>query len=356
MNLTFQVLVVTSLCFWTCVNFLCMASCSPYSSISKYLLTFFISISSFLFFSNLSRPRSINFFCYILFAANLALILYLITFGPSYRGVKRWILVNGFSYQPSELFKICLPVSLANMFFLKKWLHSILLVSICMLSFLLQPDIGNAILVFITVISMLFFWGVRKRFIAFFILFGVILLGYFSTKVSYCNKRIQSFIHHGNVNRSYQSFRAIQAIEAGGVAGKGPGKGQIKRFIPDAYSDFIFAVIGEEFGLIGCYLIAISFLIFFLNSMFFANLNPNSIEGASIFGIGVIIFLQSWIHMSSVLGIIPTKGITLPFISHGNSSMIASWIGVGIMMAMSRNLKAYRRIDSSIVNRDEGVK
>ena len=276
------------------------------------------------------------------------IIIYLVLFGLPYRGVKRWIFINGFSYQPSEFLKISFPVVLSQFLNSKKWFTAILLCSTLLLLLLLQPDIGNSILLFVTSLSIAFFWGIRKRFLLTLMLLGCSFLGYSSLKVGYSAKRIKSFMHHGNANLSYQSFRAIQAIEAGKLTGIGPNKGTIKRFIPDAYSDFIFAVIGEEFGFIGCSLIAASFLLFFLSCLFFSSINPASVEGGSIFGVGAVIFLQAWIHMASVVGIIPTKGITLPFISHGSSSMMASWLGLAIILSMSRNIKPYQKLDNVI--------
>ena len=333
------------MCFWLCVNFLCMSFSSPYTSIIFYLIVFSFSACLFILISRLSDSGGIERFATAVFFINLCLIIYLILSNYSFRGVRRWIFINGVSYQPSEFLKISFPVVLSSLFASKRWGSSILTSALSVICLLLQPDIGNSILLSLVGLSMAFFWGVRKRFILLMLLINSLLILNFSIKVGYSNKRLRSFLYQGSSSISYQSFRAIQAIQNGGIVGLGAGKGQIKRFIPDAYSDFIFAVIGEELGLIGCMMVAASFLYFFLSSTFFAARAIKSIEGGSIFGISNTIFLQSWIHMASVVGIVPTKGITLPFISHGGSSLLASWIAVAMIVAMARNIKPYTQLE-----------
>lgn len=340
----FEFLLNGCLCFWICINFLCMSSSSPYAGVGNYLGIISISVLLFLCISRLFDSKKIDRLAIFLFLVNFSIIAYLVLSNWSFRGVKRWIFINGFSYQPSELLKISFPVVLSGMFASNKWLSGFLLFFLSIISLLLQPDIGNSILISMVGLAISFFWGVRKRFIFLICLLSCLIIGSFSIKTGYSNRRLKGFLQRSS-DTSYQSFRSIQAIQNGSVFGTGAGRGQIKRFIPDAYSDFIFAVICEELGLIGCITIGSSFLVFFLSCMFLASKGVKSIEGGSIFGIATTIFLQSWIHMASVVGIIPTKGITLPFISHGGSSLVASWIAVGMLVAMIRNLKPYNQLD-----------
>lgn len=329
--------IITCVCFWSIINVLCMSVGSPYHSAAYYALILSAGVIIGYFILRFLPNSTIYRASLIGWLIHLAMILYLILFTKGIKGGRRWIVIRQISYQPSECLKLCLAILFSKLvsegrFFLAGLLS---LISISLLA--IQPDLGNAILMSLLCLICLFIWGARKRHLT-LILAGLSISLYTGISLfPHASKRLRSFSQHVSTQKpkpdsAYQNLRAIAAIQRGGLVGLGAGKGVVKRFLPDAYSDFIFAVIAEELGLIGCTLVCLSFLVFFLRCMFNAQIMHKSSESLVIIAIGTMISLQAWIHMASNVWLIPTKGTTLPFISHGGTSMLVLYIALSIIL------------------------
>jgi cell division protein FtsW len=232
------------------------------------------------------------------------------------------------SYQPSEGLKLFYILLFSNLLTSKKYYLCFGVFATTTLCLVLQPDLGNAALVSIITIILLIQAGLNKIIIA-----GCGFVLSVGAAIAICifphsRYRYLSFFSKAE---SYQNIRALAAIKAGGLVGVGAGKGSIKHVLPDAYSDFVFAIIGEELGFLGCTIICASFLVFILRIWYFYSILPRVRESLWFLGIGLLIALQAWIHMASSVWLIPPKGTNLPFISHGGTSLIIFNLGFGIL-------------------------
>lgn len=286
--------------------------------------------------------RNVRRLAVIGFAAALALTLLTLMVGNEIKGATRWINIAGFSLQPSEFLKPTFAVVAAWLFAAQHGrmpvpgnLISIGLYGLVVGLLLLQPDLGMT-----AVVSAMWF---GQFFLAGLPIFWVIALGaigvcglvgaYFA--FAHVRERIDGFLQPGTVD-SYQVDRSLEAFMNGGLAGTGPGEGTVKAFLPDAHSDFIFAVAGEEFGLLLCLLLVALFAFVVLRG--FARLlhENNLFVLLATAGLLLTFGLQAIVNMASTLHLMPTKGMTLPFISYGGSSLLALSLGMGMVLALTR--------------------
>ncbi len=275
-------------------------------------------------------------------AGALLLTIATLVVGVQIKGASRWISLPGLSLQPSEFLKPFFAVTAAWLISEQRrqpgfygWPIAIILVGLIVGVLKLQPDIGM-----LAVIAMVFF---AQVFIAGVNLFIVGALGaliaaagvaaYFIFK--HVRDRIDPFLSWSSAEH-YQVIRAKQAFGAGGLAGRGPGEGRVKDVLPDAHADFVFAVTGEEFGLIVCGVIVALFAFIVLRGLIRLlkeqDLFVILAAGGLVTGFG----LQAFINMGSTMGLLPTKGMTLPFISYGGSSVLAVACGMGMFLALTR--------------------
>jgi cell division protein FtsW len=291
--------------------------------------------------SLLNRNR-IKLLAAICFGFSVLLMLYTFLNGNEIKGATRWVYLIGFSIQPSEFVKPSFAVISAWMFAawrLKEnfpgYMVAVGLYLMVVVLLLLQPDVGMAILVSVV-------WGVQF-FIAglpmFFVL-AISLIFIAGGFVAYLNfthvqSRIDRFFDPAGTE-AYQVGRSLEAFRTGGIFGTGPGEGHVKEVLPDAHADFIFAVAGEEFGLFMTLLIVGLFFFIVLRGFTFAFKEADFFVQLSIAGLLVQFGLQAIINMASALNLIPTKGMTLPLISYGGSSMLALGISLGMVLALTR--------------------
>ena len=274
----------------------------------------------------------------------LALILTVMTIfcGEEVKGAHRWIRILGFSLQPSEFIKPTFAIVAAWLFDAQRqyseipgtWLSTGLFVITAGL-LLAEPDIGMTF-----VVSAIWFFQLFLNGLPFIWIIGAGVLGIVSAVVLYFtfphfHTRIQQFITSEN-ELSYQVQKAFDAFQSGHLLGRGPGEGVAKLSIPDAHTDFIFAVAAEEFGFIICALIIGVFATIVIRSMLISMKDRNFFIILSSAGLAASFGLQGIINMASSLHLMPTKGMTLPFISYGGSSVIASAIGIGMLLAITR--------------------
>ncbi len=273
--------------------------------------------------------------CYLL------LVLTLMA-GPEIKGATRWLNLAGLSFQPSEFAKPCFAITAAWMLACQKnqtgvpgqWIATGLWLALVGL-LLAQPDLGQSFVVTAIWGLQLFLAGLPLLLVGALAALGALSLVGAYVFYPHVAARIDGFLDPDAGNR-YQIERSIEAFSRGGLLGRGPGEGSIKAQLPDAHSDFIFAVAGEELGLIACLVIAGLFAFVVLRG--FAQLLREDSVFVLLACTGLLgqFGLQALINMGSTLHLIPTKGMTLPFISYGGSSLLALALGMGMVLALTR--------------------
>ena len=305
--------------------------------INRHSIFFIIGLLLLIFLSQLDDKniRRISLFGFIFLILLIVLIL-LMDF--EVKGAKRWIKIFKFTLQPSEIIKpffvILSAWSISQTIIGKKYYLSIsfLLFSILIGAILLQPDLGMTILISATFFCQLFVAGLPIYLVAVAFTF-LITIGIGSFFIfDHVKERIFSFLGGAD---TYQIDLSIMAFKSGGIFGKGPGQGDLKEKIPDANTDFIFAVAGEELGLIFCLIILVIILSIIIKTLFNVLKIQDPYKMIAISGLICSFGLQSLINIFSSLGIIPTKGMTLPFVSYGGSSMIAISILFGFLLSLT---------------------
>lgn len=295
---------------------------------------------------SLLSPVGIRRLSLLIYLAGIILLVFTYLYGLEIKGARRWLLIFGNSIQASEFIKPALTVITAWLIAEKMHdetfpgiLLSMAAVGIVVGLLLLQPDLGMTVVIVATWVGQLFIAGMPIFWMASFAgtgVIGLIAAYYFLPHVT---KRIDQFLDPsaGSPTQDlYQITKSLAAFANGGFFGKGPGEGIVKRNVPDAHADFVFAVTGEEFGLWMCVLIVCIFAGIVVRFMI------RSMQSSSLFillgatGLTVQFGLQAFINMASSLHLIPTKGMTMPFISYGGSSMLALAICTGMLLAFTR--------------------
>ncbi len=269
----------------------------------------------------------------------LCLTLFL---GDETKGATRWISLFGFSLQPSEFLKPFFTVTTAWILAIGKSDdhfpgHRIAFVLYVVFTSLLvlQPDLGQTVLLSAMTFTQLFIAGLPWVYVIVFCGLGLVGLVTAYLTLPHVTARINGFLDRGSEDR-YQIERSLEAFRNGGIMGQGPGEGTIKARLPDSHSDFIFAVAGEELGLIFC-LVIIGLYAFIVIRSLARLMNETSLFVLlACSGLLAQFALQAMINIASTLSIIPTKGMTLPFLSYGGSSLLALGLGMGMVLAMTR--------------------
>ncbi|MDB9979160.1 FtsW/RodA/SpoVE family cell cycle protein [Candidatus Pelagibacter sp.] len=316
----------------------------------KHLAYIFIGLLTLMFFSSLSEKNLFRISIHLFFITLFFLFLVQI-FGTEIKGSKRWL--NLFflpQFQPIELLKPFIIIFVAKILcseknyniYIKYLLTIIAIIPICLL-LIMQPDIGQTLLVFLSWVILVFISGINLLFILLFIGFSIIALLYvvfFVPKFIYIKSRILSFFNPDGGTHNFQSDKAIEAISSGGFFGKGIGEGTLKTRVPEAHTDYIVSVISEEFGVVAIILLLILFL-FFIYSVF-KKIYLEKSEKIKLVLTGAIslIIFQALIHLGVNIRLFPTTGMTLPFLSYGGSSIV----GVSILSGIILNLTK-RKID-----------
>jgi cell division protein FtsW len=295
-----------------------------------------------MFAVSLQPPRTIRRIAVIGFAISLALLALTFVMGVEIKGARRWINFPGLSLQPSEFVKPTFAVVAAWLFSEQKLRPRFPGNLICLALFLVvvailikQPDIGMAAVVAAVWFAQFFMAGMRLYWVA-----GGALAGLGGVVGAYLylphvRVRVDHFLDP-STGDSYQVNRSIEAFANGGLWGRGPGEGTVKDVLPDAHADFVFAVAGEEFGVVVC--LAIVALFAFIVLRGFSRMSQEGSLFVLLAATGLLVQfgLQAAINMASSLHLIPTKGMTLPFLSYGGSSMLALGLGMGMMLALTR--------------------
>ncbi|MBI4964759.1 MAG: putative lipid II flippase FtsW [Desulfomonile tiedjei] len=269
--------------------------------------------------------------------------------GVEMGGSSRWIrLPLGFYFQPSEFVKYALIIFLAKSLakkgdsirdFAVGFVPHVLIMGVVVSLILYQPDFGNAVIITGVGFLMLFVAGVRLQHLLGSLILCLPFVYYFAVNAPYRKLRIMSFLDPwaDPLNSGFQIIQSLVAFGCGGFWGAGIGKGIQKLFyLPQPHSDFVFAVVGEELGLLGVLLLVILFYVLICRGLVAAIRSTDKFHKFLAFGITCLIGLQAMVNMAVAMGLLPTKGLPLPFVSLGGTSMIMNLAGLGILMAITR--------------------
>ena len=295
-----------------------------------------------LFLSSLLSASQIKKAGYILFILSFICLCLVPFLGQEIKGAKRWLSFFGFSFQPSEFIKpafaiisgrlISLQVNKINM---KGKFYTFFLYVIVLSVLLLQPDIGMSFIISGIWVSQIFVAGLPLQWILCIVSAAIFILMMTYYIFPHASQRIDQFLHPTQL--SYQVEKSLEAFKKGGLLGRGPGEGRVKEILPDGHADFIFAVAGEEFGALPCFIILFLFLFIIMRSIFSLFKQNNSFIIIAATGLIIQFGLQILVNIGSTLHLIPTKGMTLPFVSYGGSSLIALAISFGFLLGLTRD-------------------
>ncbi|HUI19945.1 MAG TPA: putative peptidoglycan glycosyltransferase FtsW [Methylocella sp.] len=287
-------------------------------------------------------PPHVRRVALIVFLISTALIIVALLYGQEIKGSRRWIL----GIQPSEFLKPAFVILVAWAFSeagkrrdVPANLFAILLLLATVVPLVLQPDFGQTLLVSLVWVALFFMAGLHWFWLAGIggAGFGGAFLAY--KLVPHVRARVLKFIDPGAGGGMVDTFQVDTALDSflsGGWFGKGPGEGTIKRILPDAHTDFIFAVTGEEFGVLACVLIVSIFAFIVLRGLFMAVRNEDPFCRLAAAGLVMLFGIQSAINMAVNLHLMPAKGMTLPFISYGGSSLLSLALAIGFLIAVTR--------------------
>jgi cell division protein FtsW len=295
-----------------------------------------------MFVVSLQSPRGVRRIAAIVFIVSFVALAYTLVGGVEIKGARRWIEVPGISIQPSEFVKPSFAVVSAWLFaqyrlnpgFPGHWI-AIALYALVITLLIRQPDLGMAVVVTAVWFVQFFLAGLRLYWVGVGLAAGAAgLVGAYFT-LPHVTSRIDRFLDPASGD-SYQVDRSMEAFGNGGLWGRGPGEGTVKEYLPDAHADFVFAVIGEELGVVVCIAVVAVFAFIVLRGFSRLMQEGNLFVVLGATGLFVQFGLQAVINMASTLHLMPTKGMTLPFISYGGSSMLALALGMGMALALTR--------------------
>lgn len=311
------------------------------------IVFFFASIIVFLFFSQINYQNIKNLSLPI-YVASIILLVAVLFIGIESRGSVRWFGFFGRGIQFSELLKPFLALSLASFlsrkenYSIKNFLTVLLLVVPIFILIFLQPDLGNALIYLLTAILVLFSFGFPIRyFLTLFTVGAVSMPVFWQFLKDYQRQRLITFLQLevDPLGSSYNAIQSVIAVGSGMILGKGFGQGtqSILRFLPERHTDFIFATLSEELGLVGSVLIILTFS-FLLYRIFLISRKTDD-SFAKIFAISAffLIAIQFFVNIGMNVGIVPIVGVSLPFVSYGGSSLLANFMLLGFLSSMSKD-------------------
>jgi cell division protein FtsW len=282
--------------------------------------------------------------------AVVALCLVAVMFSPPVNNARRWFSIGGLGIQPSELAKLAAIFFIADM--LERRMHRInelgygllpigIVIGALVGLILIEPDFGTAMTLAIIAAVMVFAAGLNYTYVFSTLLLGVPLIAAVAMSADYRRRRLLSFLNpwEDPQGDGFQVIQSLIAVGTGGVTGKGLMNGVQKLFyLPEPHTDFIFSVISEELGLIGATLVVICFCVIAWRGVRVALRAPDSFGAFLALGLTTMVAVQAFMNMSVVLSLMPTKGIPLPLVSFGGSSLLINLIGMGILLNVSQHV------------------
>ena len=321
----------------------------PYLYVRKHLVFLALGVVAMLavsrvrlqWFERLAYPLLL---CFVV----LLSLLLIPGVGVTHGGARRWIGIGPFSFQPSEFLKTVVVLYLARSIarkherittFSTGVVPHVLIGGLCIVLVGVQPDFGTAVILTLVLVLMLWGGGARPAHLVGLALAALPVIGFSLMHASYRKGRVLAFLdpwrHSQDI--AFQLVQSLIAFGSGGLTGIGLGESMQKMaFLPEAHTDFIFALIGEELGLCGALVVLVLFAIVGMRGFRIAMRHPDSFAGMLAFGITLVIMLEAVVNVGVVVGLLPTKGLALPFISYGGSALIGTFVQVGILAALSR--------------------
>ncbi|MEL6226253.1 MAG: putative peptidoglycan glycosyltransferase FtsW [Pseudomonadota bacterium] len=313
----------------------------PFHFVERHIVFALVGVVVMFTFASLSA-REIRRLAGMMFVGCLGLMGYVLWAGPEINGARRWLIVAGFSMQPSELAKPAFII-------LTAWLLAerqrkpdmptgpVMIALFVPFVFMLrlQPDIGQTMLVVAVWGALLVLGGLSLAWPLAAGALAAAILGFAYATQTYVQKRIDAFLS-GDVAANMQTERAMRSFSDGGFLGLGPGAGSIKTDLPDAHTDFILAVIAEEYGAVSCLALLGLYAFIVFRAMARGIAREDLYVRFSLFGLALLFGGQALINMAVNVGLLPAKGMTLPLISAGGSSMIAVSITLGLILSFAR--------------------
>ena len=307
-----------------------------------------------LFAASTLTPRLIRRASLIIFIVGIALMAIALLVGPEIKGAQRWLQLGVFSIQPSEFVKPAFVVLTAWLFNESQKRSDVpgielalVLYGVFALMLVLQPDFGQTLLVTLVWGALFFMAGINLVWIGALAVAGI--AGLFSAYflLPHVASRVDRFLDPASGD-TYQADRAFQSFQQGGWFGRGPGEGTVKDVLPDSHTDFIFAVAAEEYGLIACLLLLLLFAFIVLRGLSKASQEPDGFIRHAAAGLIMLFGLQALINMAVNVGLLPAKGMTLPFISYGGSSQLAMALTMGFALGLTRRRPMAGRLPRSV--------
>ena len=287
----------------------------------------------------------------------LTLVLVLIpVVGSEVNGARRWLRFEGLSFQPGELAKLTAVLYLASFLvrreeditnFTKGVLAPVIVVGVLALLVLLEPDMGTAVVMVSILLGLLFIGGARISHLIGLVLSFLPLAYMLIMQSDYRRRRFMSFLDpwEDPSNSGFQLTQSFVALGNGGLLGVGLGKGRQKLFfLPEVHSDFVLALVGEELGLLGTGLLMVLFAILLVKGFRIAGRAPDTFGRHLAGGVTLLLGVQVLINAGVVSGLLPTKGLTMPLVSYGGSSLLISLVAIGILLSISREDPASRAV------------
>ncbi|MBU0683497.1 MAG: rod shape-determining protein RodA [Candidatus Omnitrophota bacterium] len=295
--------------------------------------------------------RILNY-AYILYVLNLAALVFLLLFGGERYGARRWITLGSVSLQPSEFIKITVILVLAvflgerreRIGTLKNYISSVILIMPAVILIFLQPDLGTAFVLIPILFAILFVCGAKVKYVLWNIAMGLVSLPFFWAFLKdYQKNRLMVFMNPNldPLGAGYTIIQSKIAVGSGGMFGKGwlCGSQSYLKFLPERHTDFIFSVIGEEWGFVGAIALVGLYAIIIMRGVRMAS-KSTDIQGKAIaVGIVTLISFQVFVNIAMTTGFMPVVGLPLPAISYGGSNTIVTLIGVGILLSISRRIE-----------------
>ncbi|KAA3602032.1 MAG: putative lipid II flippase FtsW [Calditrichaeota bacterium] len=318
---------------------------SSHAFLTKHFLRIVLGIVGMLIIARIDYKKYQDYVVLLLIFSLILLILVPFV-GLKIKGASRWFSIFGFSFMPSELAKFVLVIYFADFLSrkgalvrdIKKGFGTALgVVGLFAFLIFLQPDFSTAAVIGLIIFTMLYMGGAK---ITHFLALAAVVIPTGIAAVftsAYRKQRVMNFIASDFENMSYQMKQAYIGLGSGGISGVGIGESKQKlMFLPEQYTDFIFAILGEELGLIGEFLVILLFLIFLARGLRTAKRSPDSFGQFLAAGITVAVVIYAFLNISVVTGLVPTTGLPLPFISYGGTSVVLTLWSVGILLNISR--------------------
>lgn len=321
----------------------------PYFLFRKHLAAVGVGIALLIVASRI-RPELLERIAPAAFLLCLMVLLAVLVPGLGSRrgGAQRWLCASGFCLQPSEIAKVVVVLYLARTLsrhrdrlhhFAHAFLPPLLSVGLCTGLVLLQPDFGTAVILGAVLWCMLFVAGARPLHLAALAAAGAALLASGILASGYRMRRLAAFWEPWSncQDSAFQLCQSLIAFGSGGISGVGLGQSRQKMFfLPEAHTDFIFAVIGEELGLFGVAAVLFLFAVIAVRGWRVAVRHPDPFASLLAFGLTLVVVLGAVVNAAVVMGLLPTKGLPLPFLSYGGSAMTGALLQIGILAALSR--------------------